>query len=331
MFDLFNKKWQLIEKIATVILFMMLVLVNVFSLNAVNKNFGDSRVVNFTGYVRGASQRFVKNEIAGKPSLDLANDITKIITELQTGEGNYNLKVFEDEDFQQSINSLAKSWKKVLYEAEIYRQTGRDNSDLLNTSEEFFLEAHNVVIKAEKLSEENVNNVAKYRMALILLSTMLVFIFAGQFVSISRLKNRNDYLEEKAFIDQMTSLPNRWSCDRELAEYRNIPKLPNVLCISIDLNNLKKLNDMYGHAVGDQLIISSAAILKESAKGYGFMGRNGGDEFLGLFPNFNREKEKEYLEKLEMLVNNHNKHEKIVQVSFSYGSSLSSESPEKSI
>ena len=57
---------------------------------------------------------------------------------------------------------------------------------------------------------------------------------------------------------------------------------PVVLKMSImfDLNNLKRANDTYGHAVGDQLITNFARLLRNAIPAKDFVGRYGGDEFI---------------------------------------------------
>ena len=49
-----------------------------------------------------------------------------------------------------------------------------------------------------------------------------------------------------------------------------------------DLNNLKRANDTYGHAVGDQLITNFARLLRNAIPAKDFVGRYGGDEFIAI-------------------------------------------------
>lgn len=49
-----------------------------------------------------------------------------------------------------------------------------------------------------------------------------------------------------------------------------------------DLNNLKVMNDTYGHARGDALIKSAAAVIAETFGDYGIVARMGGDEFAAV-------------------------------------------------
>ena len=67
---------------------------------------------------------------------------------------------------------------------------------------------------------------------------------------------QNRLLEQKAFIDAHTGLPNKNACN-DLLNKKDIITDPTA-CIMFDLNNLKTVNDTMGHSAGDQLIINFA-------------------------------------------------------------------------
>jgi len=80
-------------------------------------------------------------------------------------------------------------------------------------------------------------------------------------------------------IDTLTGLNNRYALNNALEEIRANPT--KVTVISIDMNNLKMINDTLGHAFGDKAIIEVGNYLSENipnSKVY----RIGGDEFLVL-------------------------------------------------
>ena len=66
-------------------------------------------------------------------------------------------------------------------------------------------------------------------------------------------------------------------------QYDEHDSLPDDLAaFSIDINGLKKVNDTYGHAAGDELICGAAKCIQKVFSPYGFCYRTGGDEFIVL-------------------------------------------------
>lgn len=87
-------------------------------------------------------------------------------------------------------------------------------------------------------------------------------------------------LTKIAYIDNLTGLPNRVSCDERLVDFNKSDK--NFCLLSLDLNGLKEVNDNAGHPAGDKLLKSFADTLKAVIGDLGVCTRIGGDEFLVL-------------------------------------------------
>lgn len=96
----------------------------------------------------------------------------------------------------------------------------------------------------------------------------------------------NDRLKEKAATDQLTKLNNRRHIDEELTNlYERLTRYNNPFSvILIDLDWFKKVNDIYGHQLGDTTLQELAKILKESVRYVDCVGRWGGEEFIILCP-----------------------------------------------
>lgn len=87
----------------------------------------------------------------------------------------------------------------------------------------------------------------------------------------------------------------------------------------MDIDNLKDVNDSYGHSKGDKLIVYVANILREVFIENSFISRVGGDEFVILLKNISEEYIKERLELLERKVLEKNKNVDIkIKVSKGY-------------
>ena len=92
---------------------------------------------------------------------------------------------------------------------------------------------------------------------------------------------RAEQLEVEAQTDPMTSLYNRRAWDRMLAkeEERCARYGHHAAVLMVDLDELKRVNDTLGHAVGDALIVRAADALRSAARGMDLVARLGGDEF----------------------------------------------------
>lgn len=79
-----------------------------------------------------------------------------------------------------------------------------------------------------------------------------------------------------AHMDIMTKLGNRMAF---LKHQENIKPEENIGCVVLDINDLKLINDQYGHAEGDRLIIDAAECIQTAFSDIGNCYRIGGDEF----------------------------------------------------
>lgn len=102
-----------------------------------------------------------------------------------------------------------------------------------------------------------------------------------------RMLQQRDALEFQlrniANTDALTGVSNRLALDDYLMILSQHPQNLSRLCLMIvDIDNFKRVNDEYGHMVGDQVIKLVAEILKASVRNSDLIVRYGGDEFLVL-------------------------------------------------
>jgi len=101
------------------------------------------------------------------------------------------------------------------------------------------------------------------------------------------LKRARDLLEEQAFIDSLTTIPNRRRFDAVLdKEWRRAQRCGTPLSlILLDIDFFKKYNDNYGHRQGDDCLRRVGWSLKESMRrAADFVARYGGEEFAVILP-----------------------------------------------
>lgn len=134
---------------------------------------------------------------------------------------------------------------------------------------------------------------------------IIVFIMILiDFVILDKASHDYQILYHSAYYDGITNIPNRLSADVYVAKSTSPDDMSAIIA---DLDGLKATNDTYGHAAGDILIQNFAHLFFETAYPRGFAARNGGDEFLAIFPeDGSGAKAAEYCRKLRAAVDIHN-------------------------
>jgi diguanylate cyclase (GGDEF)-like protein len=100
--------------------------------------------------------------------------------------------------------------------------------------------------------------------------------------TVAALHEREQELARLAMTDALTGLPNRARFGQAMEEVVAAPIRPAVLYI--DLDGFKAVNDLYGHDMGDRLLVDAADRLQRAAGISNLVARLGGDEFVVLVP-----------------------------------------------
>jgi diguanylate cyclase (GGDEF)-like protein len=92
---------------------------------------------------------------------------------------------------------------------------------------------------------------------------------------------------ESALTDPLTDLPNSRAfymmLEQRIAEGQRLNK-ESLAVISLDVDDFKKINDAYGHAVGDRVLASIAKVIKKEMRQMDILARYAGDEFVAIMP-----------------------------------------------
>lgn len=138
-------------------------------------------------------------------------------------------------------------------------------------------------------------------------------------------QKERDFLIKSAYTDELTQLHNRRYCMEymnKLKEERNFKY--TVICF--DLNNLKTVNDTYGHAKGDVLIRSAAEVIAETFESLGVVARVGGDEFVSVIGTADEAKLASLMAQFEQNIDRKNRAVKDLNMSIAYGYASGSQS-----
>jgi diguanylate cyclase (GGDEF)-like protein/PAS domain S-box-containing protein len=147
----------------------------------------------------------------------------------------------------------------------------------------------------------------------------------GTMVDITGRKQLEDALRTLALVDDLTGLYNRRGfvtlAERQLGMARR--KHESLILIAADVDNLKGINDRFGHAVGDQALVAAASVLRQTYREADIVARLGGDEFT-VFPiEASRDSAPQLLDRLEANLHQWNeRHRREFHLSMSMGTAV---------
>lgn len=135
---------------------------------------------------------------------------------------------------------------------------------------------------------------------------------------------QNAELYKQATTDPLTELLNRDSffrlLDKNLSEVKEINE--GLALIMIDLDHFKKVNDTYGHMVGDEVLARAAQTLKSQMRHSDFLGRYGGEEFIASIPKCDVGRAQSLAERMRGLVSDLQWSQPELKVTASFGIAL---------
>ena len=143
-----------------------------------------------------------------------------------------------------------------------------------------------------------------YTLVLIIIFTPLIII--GLFYLYLKSKKKKKQIKitnRHKYTDMLTSLKNRNYLNMKMQEWEDCQVFPQSIVI-VDLNNIKYVNDNYGHEEGDQLIIKAAGVLVNTQLENSEIIRTDGNEFLIYLVGYSERQISTYTKKLSKEMKN---------------------------
>ncbi|MGI1660424.1 MAG: GGDEF domain-containing protein [Desulfitobacterium sp.] len=139
---------------------------------------------------------------------------------------------------------------------------------------------------------QKIEGLGEYDMYKIIAYQIILLIYCNINYSLTNSYKRKQFASSKELLalsvtDPLTGIYNRTKFDEEIDRWMNFSnRYGNPLSLVIfDIDDFKKVNDNYGHLVGDKVIKNIVATIKRSLRNTDIFARWGGDEFVILLPN----------------------------------------------
>ena len=119
--------------------------------------------------------------------------------------------------------------------------------------------------------------------------------------NVTELKQAQEALRLQAATDDLTGAASRRSLMERLKhEYERVRRHPDHHCsvLALDLDHFKRVNDTWGHAAGDAVLVHLTRLMRDSTRQIDVVGRSGGEEFTLLLPDTAPEQALELAERL---------------------------------
>ncbi|MCI7302290.1 MAG: ATP-binding protein [Clostridiales Family XIII bacterium] len=202
------RKMKIQQKWMIAMVLVTFVGVGIFSFYIIKNLQGNARIVNYSGIVRGATQKLVKEEMYGKENDDLIERLDGILYDLQNGDGENQLEKMSDEQFSLLLEQVQRSWEELKKEILHVREGGGLESLFLQ-SEDYFNLADKLVSAAEIYSEKQARHARFWLMSLYFILIVLVAVTA--IYGIRQKKMREELLQAEAASKEKGSFLARMS------------------------------------------------------------------------------------------------------------------------
>jgi diguanylate cyclase (GGDEF)-like protein/PAS domain S-box-containing protein len=145
-----------------------------------------------------------------------------------------------------------------------------------------------------------------------------LYLIVGIATDITDQKLREEQLKSLGFHDPLTGLYNRAYFEEEMSRIEKA-RYDSVGMVSCDVDGLKLVNDTFGHAYGDNLLLAAARVIREVFREADVVARIGGDEFSAILPNTTKPIIQDICRRIEEAVANYSTSHPNLPLSISVG------------
>lgn len=172
----------------------------------------------------------------------------------------------------------------------------------------FFI-AFLIYLKVDPVLKNNIFTNTNLLTICVFLWAFMIFSFFSIILDLRHLEKTitsSHSLRKVAYLDSLTGIPNRQSCDIIFEQYENDKDISDLGCALVTISNLPLINEALGRDKGNALIQEFASVFERVGDKFGFVGRNGGNEFLIVIEYCNAEKMNDFLKELSSAISKYN-------------------------
>ncbi len=190
----------------------------------------------------------------------------------------------------------------------------------------FFIIGYFVIAYNFWLLREDLSNLSTIGSIMLLVGGVFAYLVGNMALqTVNDIKNLA-ILKHETMTDGLLGIKNRRYFDQRLSEEVALAKrykLP-LTVILIDIDYFKNVNDMYGHKIGDDVLINLAKIIMNEARDTDIVARYGGEEIVILMPNSGKKEAENLAERLRSVIEKTtvakiDSTQEVIQVTASFG------------
>lgn len=182
------------------------------------------------------------------------------------------------------------------------------------------------------ISKGNNDTAFFLRIGLLIFVAVMGIYTLRDLIVLSNLGHKAAIMRKLAYNDALTGFNNRTAfaeCEKDINDNMN----GTIFFVQLDINDLKLVNDNYGHSEGDRHIIAASRVIRESFGRIGSCYRTGGDEFVAVIQGKNQDEIKKAEQRFDELISEYNStDDPPVKLAIAYGISkyeVGEDNPEK--
>jgi len=256
-----------------------------------------AEIVNYSGKVRGDIQRAVKFYLYGdKKDLKLAIQEVEDYLRIIERDSKYLLIPALDRNTYYLPDKVKPCWKR-LKELLLLPRTGENLKKIFDVSEKCWKAADETTDMYQRIVSRNLFILNSFFAILFFAAVGIIFLLIKIIVF-----EVNQKLEKRASIDNLTGALNRASLLEAYSDLSQKEKSYPISLIVFDLDHFKRINDTYGHNIGDEVLKRVTAEVKKHIRKTDILGRWGGEEFVIVLPHTDLEAAKRLAERLRKLI-----------------------------